>query len=47
MLFLDSLGVENPASYYAMDLYPDLLEQLHRWHLSRGEDRLGDGVGCC
>lgn len=47
MLFLDTVGVDNPASYYAMDLYPELLEQLHRWHLARGEDRFADGVGCC
>lgn len=47
VLFLDSVGVENPAAYYAMDLYPEMLESLHRWHRSRGEDRFGAGVGCC
>ncbi|MDQ3732908.1 MAG: hypothetical protein M3400_02735 [Actinomycetota bacterium] len=47
VLFLDSVGVENPATYYALDVYPELLESLHRWHRSRGEDRFGDGLGCC
>jgi len=47
VLFLDSVGVENPATYYALDLYPEMLESLHRWHRSRGQDRFGDGLGCC
>lgn len=47
VLFLDQMGVDNPASYYASELYPHMLEQLHRWHRARGQDRFGDGVGCC
>lgn len=47
VLFLDSVGIENPASYYALELYPELLEGLHRWHRERGVDRLGDGLACC
>ena len=47
VLFLDTVGVENPAGYYAMEAYPQMLEQLHRWHRSRGQDRFGEGVGCC
>jgi len=47
VLFLDSMGVENPATYYALDLYPEKLESLHRWHRSRGEDHFGAGMGCC
>ena len=47
VLFLDSVGVENPAMYYALDVYPEMLESLHRWHRSRGEDHFGGGIGCC
>jgi hypothetical protein len=47
VLFLDSVGIENPATYYALELYPELLEGLHRWHRERGIDRLGDGLACC
>jgi len=47
VLFLDSVGVENPAMYYALDVYPEMLESLHRWHRSRGEDHFGGDIGCC
>lgn len=47
VLFLDSVGVDNPGTYYALECYPELLDSLHRWHRERGVDRLGDGLGCC
>lgn len=47
VLFLESVGIENPATYYALEVYPELLESLHRWHRERGVDRFGSGVGCC
>lgn len=47
VLFLDSVGVDNPGTYYALELYPEMLESLHRWHRERGVDRFGAGAGCC
>lgn len=47
VLFLESVGIDNPATYYALELYPEMLESLHRWHRSQGEERFGAGLGCC
>ena len=33
MTFSDLLGVPNPAAFYALELYPDLIEEFHQWHL--------------
>ena len=47
VLFLESVGIDNPATYYALEVCPEMLESLHRWHRERGIDRFGAGVGCC
>lgn len=46
LLFLDSLGVEDPAAYWTLELYPGLVEEFHGWHRRQGRDRL-DGAVCC
>lgn len=46
LFFLDSLGVEDPAAYWTLELYPHLVEDFHAWHRRQGRDRL-DGSTCC
>ena len=46
LFFLDSLGVEDPAAYWTLELYPQLVEEFHAWHRRQGRDRL-DGTVCC
>jgi hypothetical protein len=46
LLFLEGVGVDSPASYYMLEVYPELAEQFHQWHRRMGVDRL-DGSGVC
>jgi hypothetical protein len=46
LFFLDSLGVEDPAAYWTLELYPQLVDEFHAWHRRQGRDRL-DGTVCC
>ena len=46
--FADLLGVPNPAAFYALELYPDLIEEFHQWHLRIGMPRPPEGgFRCC
>ena len=46
--FSDLLGIPNPVSFYTLELYPDLIEQFHEWHLRMGMPRAPeDGFRCC
>jgi len=48
MTFSDMLGVPNPAAFYALELYPDLIEEFHQWHLRMGMDQAPEGgFRCC
>jgi hypothetical protein len=46
--FSDLLGVPNPAAFYALELYPDLIEEFHKWHVRIGMPRPPEGgFRCC
>lgn len=47
LLLLESFGVDNPVAYETLDLVPQLVADLHQWHLRLGMDRLGDPGMCC
>jgi hypothetical protein len=44
----DLLGVPNPVAFYTLELYPELIEEFHQWHLRMGMPRAPDGgFRCC
>ncbi len=46
--FSDLLGVPNPVTFYTLELYPELIEQFHEWHLRLGMEHGPDGgFRCC
>ena len=46
--FSDLLGVPNPVSFYTLELYPELIEQFHEWHLRMGVEQAPEGgFRCC
>ena len=48
MSFADLTGVPNPVSFYTLELYPELIEQFHEWHLRMGlEHGPEGGFRCC
>lgn len=49
LVFAESLGVPNPASYYTLELLPVVYERFHDWHLRMGMDRspLDHVMKCC
>lgn len=48
MGFSDLLGVPNPVAFYTMELYPELIEDFHEWHLRLGMDHAPEGgFRCC
>lgn len=47
MLFLEALGIPNPASYYSLELYPEFVEEFHRWHQRMGMHRFPEPGVCC
>lgn len=48
LMFAESLGIDNPASFYTLELQPLFLENFHEWHTRMGMDRCPfDHVGCC
>lgn len=48
LLFSESLGIENPASFYTFELQPLFLERFHQWHLRMGMPRCPlQHAGCC
>ena len=38
-VFAESMGIPNPATFYALELQPLLLEHFHDWHRRLGEER--------
>lgn len=46
--FADLLGVPNPVAFYTLELYPELIEQFHHWHLRMGMEQAPEGgFRCC
>ncbi len=46
--FTDLLGVPNPIAFYTLELYPQLIEQFHQWHLRQGMSHAPEGgFRCC
>jgi hypothetical protein len=48
LVFSESLGVPNPATFYTLELLPTLYEDFHDWHRRMGLERSPlDGFRCC
>lgn len=48
LMFAESLGIENPMTFYTLELFPLLLEDFHEWHLRMGMPHSPlDRFGCC
>jgi hypothetical protein len=48
LAFSDLLGVPNPVAFYTLELYPELIEQFHEWHLRLGMPQAPEGgFKCC
>lgn len=46
--FSDLLGAPNPIAFYTLELYPDLIDQFHQWHLRMGMEHPPEGgFRCC
>ncbi len=46
--FADLLGAPNPVAFYALELYPDLIEEFHQWHMRMGMPQAPEGgFRCC
>ena len=46
--YADLLGAPNPVTFYALELYPHLIDEFHQWHLRIGMPRAPDGgFRCC
>lgn len=48
LAFSDLLGVPNPVQFYTLELYPELIESFHEWHLRMGMEHPPEGgFRCC
>ena len=48
LAFSDLLGVPNPVAFYTLELYPELIDQFHDWHLRMGMPQAPEGgFKCC
>lgn len=48
LVFAESMGVPNPASYYTMELLPLIYDRFHEWHRRMGMERSPlDHISCC
>lgn len=48
LVFAESLGLPNPATYYTLELQPLMLERFHDWHRRMGMERSPlDHIRCC
>ncbi len=46
--FSDLLGAPNPVLFYTLELYPELIEQFHEWHVRMGMPQAPEGgFRCC
>ena len=39
LCFSELLGIPNPVSYYTLELYPEMIERFHEWHLRMGMEK--------
>jgi uncharacterized protein YciW len=47
LTFCEAFGVENPAAYYTLELYPELIASYHDWHRRQGMDTAPQPGVCC
>jgi len=48
LCFCDMMGIPNPVSAMTLELYPQMLERFHQWHLRQGMARSPlDSFRCC
>ncbi|SFE79372.1 cory-CC-star protein [Alteribacillus iranensis] len=48
LCFSELLGIPNPVSYYTLELYPEMIERFHEWHLRMGMEKSPlTGIRCC
>ncbi|MFC0044764.1 cory-CC-star protein [Metabacillus iocasae] len=48
LCFSEMLGLQNPAFYYTLELYPLIIERFHEWHVRMGMEKSPlDGIRCC
>lgn len=48
LVFAETLGVPNPASWYTLELMPVLYEEFHDWHRRMGMEHSPlDHLRCC
>jgi hypothetical protein len=48
LVFSESMGVPNPASFYTLELLPLLYDRFHDWHRRMGMERSPlDTIACC
>ncbi|HEV2129828.1 MAG TPA: cory-CC-star protein [Longimicrobiaceae bacterium] len=47
LTFSELLGVPNPVQFYTLELYPELLEHFHEWHLRLGLPNAPEGGWRC
>jgi len=48
MVFSESLGIPNPATWYTLELQPLLLDRFHDWHRRMGMPHSPlDHFRCC
>lgn len=47
LVFLEALGVDNPAASVSAELYPELVAAYHDWHRREGWERAPEPGMCC
>ncbi|WP_148279384.1 cory-CC-star protein [Alloalcanivorax dieselolei] len=48
MVFSETMGIPNPASWYTLELQPLLMERFHDWHQRMGMPHSPlDNFRCC
>jgi hypothetical protein len=48
LVFSETMGIPNPASYHTLELMPLLYERFHEWHTRMGMERSPlEGFRCC
>lgn len=48
LILSEALGIDNPASFYTLELLPIVYEDVHAWHVRMGLDRSPlDHIQCC
>lgn len=48
LLFTDFFGISTPFKFYLLELYPELIEEFHKWHKRIGlKTSPIDWIRCC